>query len=103
QKDPRQPPRELRRHSPERHRAVGTGRANDCEVVTVEVMKFLERLDEEVIERKPNWPAPVGVSAEEPSARLGRLIVHAMLAAVYREHVGMVAVMLRDGADAVGR
>ena len=43
----------------------GAGRQLDLEVVAVVVMEVLQRFDHEVVEREPDRPAPVRVSAEQ--------------------------------------
>ncbi len=48
------------------------------EAVAVEVVVALQRLDQQVVEREPDRPAPVGVAAEEPRSRLARLVVDAV-------------------------
>ena len=66
-------------------------------------MELLQRLDQQIVDRKPDRAAPVRVAAEQSGARFGRLVVHAVLGAVHVEHVGMVRVRSRERADAVGR
>ena len=66
-------------------------------------MELLQRLDQQVVHREPDRAPPVRVAAEDPGGGLGRLVVHAVLDAVDRQHVGMVAVVARERADAVGR
>ena len=48
------------------------GRALDLERVAVEVVVALQRLDQQVVDREPDRPAPVGVAAEQAGVRLGR-------------------------------
>ena len=47
-----------------------SGRAFDFEIIAVIVMKLLQRLDDEKIERKPNGAAPIGIAAELPGCRI---------------------------------
>ena len=56
------------------HHAARAGRALDLQLVAVEVVVALERLDQQVVDRKPDRPAPVGVAAEQPgvATRRGR-------------------------------
>src|SRR5712664_2405899 len=103
QKNSRQSTGNLRGRLPQRCLSARTGRQLNSEALAVKVMKFLERFDQEKIDRKPHWSAPVGVSSEEPSAGLGRLIVDSMLCSVYMQDVGIVFVEPRDGANAIWR
>ena len=59
-------------------------------------MELLQRLDEQVVDRKPNRPAPVGVAAEEPAVRFGRLVIDAVLFSVDHQTIRMVR---RDSRD----
>src|SRR2546428_13801993 len=42
--------------------------ALDAQTVTVEVVIALQRLDQQVVQREPDRPAPVGVAAEKTGA-----------------------------------
>src|SRR6185369_14982747 len=55
---------ELARDLGEVHEVAGAGRAFDLERVAVEVMITLERFDQQVVDREPDRPSPVGVAAE---------------------------------------
>src|SRR5712692_5351147 len=79
----------------------GARRALDFEIFTIVVMKFLQRFNEKIIQRKPNGAAPVRIAAEDPASRLGRLIIHAIDLTVYMDFVGMIEVIAGKGADAV--
>src|SRR6266436_6111283 len=50
---------------PKVHHLARAGRAFYFEVVAVVVMELLERFDNQVVKRKPDWAAPVRVAAEE--------------------------------------
>ena len=56
------------------------------------VMKLLQRFDQQVVDRKPHRPAPVGVAAEEPGIGLRRLVAHRQLRAIdpKRDACGLV-------------
>ena len=82
---------------------AGAGGALDLQAVAVEVMVALQRLDQQVVDRKPDRAAPVGVAAEEAGGGLAGLVVHPMLLAVETEDVRPVLVDAGQGADAVGR
>ena len=83
QEDARHPARELRGHLAEGHELPGSGRALDGESVAVVVMELLQRLDQEIVDRKPDRPAPVGVAAEQARRRLGRLVADFVSRAVH--------------------
>src|SRR6185312_8678392 len=74
QEEARESPRELGRDLPEIEETAGAGRALDLQVVAVEVVESLQRLDEQVVDRKPDRSAPVRVTAEQPRARFPRLV-----------------------------
>src|SRR6266542_1161693 len=76
QKDSGEPPREFLRHLPKRQLRAGAGRAFDREIVAVELVVFLERLDQQEIDGEPDRPPPVGIPAEGPGARLARLVIY---------------------------
>src|SRR5262245_9111089 len=44
---------------------AGTGRKLDAKIVAVKVVIAFESFYQEVVQREPNWPAPVRVAAEE--------------------------------------
>src|SRR5438034_941607 len=49
---------------PKVHYLARARRAFHFEFVAVVVMELLERFDNQVVKRKPDWPAPVRVAAE---------------------------------------
>src|SRR5207237_49095 len=87
----------------ERQRISGAGRALDLEAVAVEVVVAFERLDEEIIDGKPDRSAPVRVAAEEPGARFARSVFHAMRLAAGLNFERMFLVKLRQGTNPVRR
>jgi hypothetical protein len=66
QEYPAQSIADLLRNLVDGHKLTGAGWALNLEVVSVVMMKLLERLDNEEIHRKPDWAAPVRVAAEQP-------------------------------------
>src|SRR5439155_24380973 len=96
----REPPVELVRDLAERREAARADRALDAQRVAVEVVIAFERLDDEVVHREPDRPAPVGVAAEEPGVGLRGRVVDAVLLAVNRQDEGPLAVHLRERAEA---
>src|SRR5207302_653153 len=101
QEQARQPPRQLIGGVFDRDEAPGIRGAFDLEIVAVVVMELLQRLDNEVVYRKPDWPAPVRVAAKHAAIRLGGLVAHGMGDAAGPKRVRMRAVNLRQSAHAV--
>ena len=52
------------RDFPKVHHLARACRALYFEIVAVVVMELLERFDNQVVNRKPDWPAPVRVAAK---------------------------------------
>src|SRR5262249_4092697 len=53
------------RHFSEIHQLAGTGWKFDTKIITVKVVIAFESLDQKIVQRKPNWAAPVRVAAEK--------------------------------------
>ena len=51
---------------------AGSRRALHLEIVAVVVMEFLQRFDDQEIDREPDRSAPVGIAAEVPRFGFGR-------------------------------
>ena len=64
--------RDLARDLREVHEDARAGGALDAQVVAVEVVVALQRLDEQVVDGEPDRAAPVRVAAEEAGRRLAR-------------------------------
>src|SRR5215831_11997500 len=103
QKDSRETVRQLLGDLIDGHKMSRAGRTLDLETVPVVVVKLLKRLDDQEVDGKPHRTAPIGVASEEARSRLGRLVVHAKIGAVYREDEWMRVVIARHGAHAVVR
>ena len=103
QEDARQPLLQLLRHLLQGEQPARSDRAFDLELVAVEVVVALQRLEQEVVDREPHRPAPVGVPAEETAVPFRRDVVHAMGHALHVDLVRVVVVHSRDRADAVRR
>src|SRR2546427_3856314 len=56
------PARQFAGYLPQGHHLSRSSRELDFEVVAEVVVKFLQRLDEQVVRRKPDRAAPVGVA-----------------------------------------
>src|SRR5215470_7536857 len=88
--DPGQPPRNLRRHFPQRHHMARAGGALDLVLLTEVVVILLQRLDYEKVDRKPDGTSPVRVSSKQSGARFGRLVVNAVLLAAHVKHIRII-------------
>ena len=65
------------------------------------MIEFLQGFDQQVVDGEPDGTAPVGVAAEKPAARFGRLVADGMGLAIYVEGVGMVLVIFGNRADTI--
>src|SRR5436190_12573166 len=63
----------------------------------------LERFDEQVVNRKPDRPAPVRVAAEEMGVAFARRVIDTMFVIANAENIRPVFVDAGDGAQAVRR
>src|SRR5262249_38090385 len=72
------------------------------ELVAQEVVELLERLDEQVVDRKPDRAAPVAVPSEQTGGALPGLVAKRIAHPARLEPVGAVEVLPADAADAVG-
>src|SRR5262245_53226940 len=79
------------------------GRALDGEVVTVVVMKLLQRLDDQVIDREPDRSAPVRIAAEEARPRFGRFVVDRVELAAGGKDVRLIQMLARERSYAIRR
>src|SRR5215475_12082480 len=103
-----QPPRQLLADVPEVHHLSRPGRAFDLEVVAVAIVRevlviFLQRFDDQEVDREPHRPAPIRVAAEQPGLRLGRLVIYTVLDALDVDLIRVVLMEARKRADAIGR
>ncbi|MBN8899868.1 MAG: carboxylesterase family protein [Rhodospirillales bacterium] len=96
-----QPLAQMVRDLVQRHLLVGAGRAFDREVRAVIAVEAAQALDQQVVHRHPDRPAPVGVAAEHPGIRLRRLVLHPVAHAIERDLERAVPIHLRQGAHAV--
>src|SRR5712691_3387462 len=101
QENARQPTREFRGHLPEGYLALGAGWKGYGQAIAVKVVQLLQRLDQQVVDRKPDGAAPVRVTPEQPGAGLRRLVIHPVFRAVDREDVRMRAMTLGERPNAV--
>src|SRR5437762_13904904 len=97
------PARQFARYLPQVHHLSRSSRELDLEVVAEVVVKFLQRLDEQVVRREPDRSSPIGIAAKQPCRRFARLIVHAVLITVHMQGIRIVAEELRQRTNAVRR
>src|ERR1700730_2437166 len=95
QEDPNQPPRYLSGHMPQVKFAARACRKLHLEVLTVIVMKLLQRLDEQKIHRKPNRAPPIRIAAEHTRARFRRLIIDTAYVPIHRNFIRVIRVKSR--------
>ena len=50
------------------------------------IVKTLQRFDEQIVERKPDGSAPIGIAAELPGLRFGRRVAHRLVHMIEFEH-----------------
>ena len=59
----------------------------------------MQRFDQQVVDRKPDRPAPVGVATKKPALGLGRLIVDGVRLAIHMKLVRIFSVESGNRAD----
>src|SRR5688572_28539027 len=69
QEQAREALRELARHLFEVHEVARACGTLDPQRVTIEVVIAFQRLDQEIVEREPDRPTPVGVATEQAAVR----------------------------------
>src|SRR5690606_21537315 len=69
--------------------AAGAGGELDFEFVAEVMVVLLQRFDHEVVDRKPDRAAPVGVAAEQAGGGFGGLVINAVGFAVNHEVEGI--------------
>jgi hypothetical protein len=90
QEQPGQPLFQFLRDLLEIHPAARAGGAFDLKIVPVKVVIAFERLNEEVVYRKPDWAAPVGVATEKTGVGLPGHVAHLVLLAFNLEDEGIL-------------
>src|SRR5690348_1035964 len=103
QEDTCEPARDLGGHFPQSHVNARAGGTLHFEIVSQVVMEFLERFDQEIVDREPDGPAPIRVATEKSGAGLRRLVVNAILHSIDRKAIGIVLVNAREGSQAERR
>src|SRR6266446_3796212 len=102
QENARQPARQFCRHLPEGHLTLRAGRKRHGQALAVKVVKFLQRLDEQVVNGKPDGAAPIRVATKQPGGGLCWLVIHPVFCAVDREDIRMRAMKLGERSNTVG-
>src|SRR5271170_3227395 len=103
QKQAEQAAPELRSHLVKIRLPARSGRQLNRQVLPEEVVEVPQRLDREEVQRKPNWPAPVGVAAKEAAAGLSRFVVESAGATVEIENERVFLVVARERSQSVWR
>jgi hypothetical protein len=93
QEQPREPAAELVRNLEQVQVAPGAGGTLQLEIVAVVVVKFLERLDQKIIDRHPDRAAPVRVSPEKSRLGVTRGVADDVALTVQVEDVGVITMV----------
>ena len=80
----------------ERKHFARTRRALDLQRCAIEVIVTFYRLDQQIVNRKPDWPAPVRVPTEEISVAFSRCVIDAVLFVSHAKDIRLVAMHARD-------
>src|SRR5207248_11567334 len=99
--DGRESARKTSGNIPQIHSLSRAGWKLHLKGVPGEVVKLLQGFNQQKIDRKPDRPAPVGISAEQAGCRFRRLVIDALLIAVDRQTVRVLVVIARQRAHAV--
>src|SRR2546426_4286005 len=99
--DPGQAGRQLGRDLVDGVIATGSRGTLDPEIVAVVVMELLQRLDDQVVDRHPDRPAPIRVAAKESRRGLAWLILDCKALAVPLQHVRTLLVVSRERTNTV--
>ena len=63
---------------------------------------FLQRLNQQEVDRHPHRPTPIGIAAKHRHGTIPRAVGEGLTIGALCERIGMVAVHLGEGADPVG-
>src|SRR5688572_23820572 len=94
---------QLSRHLKEIHVLTRSRGALDAYFVTVEMVIPFQSLDDEIVHRKPDRPAPIGIAAKQAGCGLARRVIHTMLLTIGLQHEGVIAMKARQRPYAVRR
>src|SRR5207244_8825959 len=93
----------LRPPPPERGLTARSGRILHLILVAEKVVELVQRLDQEIVDREPDRSAPIRITPEQACTGLRRFVGPMILMAQDPDHIGMIFVMAREGADAAGK
>ena len=80
-----------------------SGRIFHLILVAENVVELLGRLDQEIVDRESDRSAPIRISPEQACTGFRWVVGHTMLMSQDQDHIVMIFVIVREGADAVGR
>src|ERR1043166_174704 len=101
QEQTRKPPRNFLGRIIDSDELLRAGGAFDFEIITVVMMEALKRFDEQVIDRHPDWSAPIRVAAEKSAQRFAGPVANFQLTALTYEAIRIVLVTFRKRTHAV--
>src|SRR5215469_12093746 len=93
--------RELGRDLLQIHHLARAGGALYLEIRPKIAMPAVKGVNEDKVDREPNWAAPVGVTAKHSGVGLSRFVGNPEGLTIDGEAVGLVVVVPREGTDAV--
>src|SRR5690349_8294996 len=79
------------------------GGAFDFEVFAVVVMKLLQGFDEQIVHRKPNGAAPIGIPSEQTCGGFSGFIGDAADMVIDLDFIGMIEMKAGESANTVRR
>src|SRR5580658_3166200 len=91
------------RHFPEIYFASRSRREFHFEVLAVVMVVLLQGFDQEIVHREPDGAAPVGIAAKNAAGGFGGFVVYAVDVAIDLDFIGMIEVVARERANAIGR
>src|SRR2546427_3294536 len=98
--DPQETPGQFVGYLAERQQLPRAGRALNLEARPVIVVEASEALDQQVVDRHPDRPAPVRIATEESGVRLAGRVGHLGALVSPLEDVGMLEVVPRKSPEA---
>jgi len=64
---------------------------------------LLQRLDDQIVDRKPDWTPPVRISAKKPRLRLTRLIINPVFCSIDVKSIWIFSMKPRYRSDSIRR
>src|SRR5215472_537007 len=90
EEDSDEPPRDVRRDLPKIDQPSRPMGMLNLDAIAKEVVEFLERFHQQIIQREPDGAPPIRIPSEEPAVRLGGLVIHPILVAIDAKNIGMI-------------